>query len=78
MIIINRKKLCSQNAILSSPKMKSTLLIRGKGNGISSTHGRAEDIAELDWEEIKQLLPELNLPKEVRRLWEDYFNHVTK
>ncbi len=41
------------------------------------THGRAEDIAELDWEEIKQLLPELNLPKEVRRLWEDYFNHVT-
>ncbi len=41
------------------------------------THGRAEDIAELDWEEIKQLLPEFNLPKEVRRLWEDYFNHVT-
>jgi len=41
------------------------------------THGRAEDIAELDWEEIKQLLPEINLPKEVRRLWEDYFNHVT-
>lgn len=40
------------------------------------THGRAEDIAELDWNEIKQLLPELNLPKEVRRLWEDYFNHV--
>ena len=38
------------------------------------THGRAEDIAELDWVEIKMLLPELNLPKEVRSLWEDYFN----
>jgi hypothetical protein len=41
------------------------------------THGRAEDIAELDWEEIKRLLPELNLPKEIRSLWEDYVNHVT-
>jgi hypothetical protein len=41
------------------------------------THGRAEDIAELDWEEIKQLLPEFNLPREIRCLWEDYFNHVT-
>ena len=36
-------------------------------------HGRAEDIAELDWDEVKKLLPELNLPKRVRRLWEDYF-----
>ena len=42
------------------------------------THGRAEDIAELDWEEIKRLLPEINLPKDVRRLWEDYFDHVAK
>ncbi len=38
------------------------------------THGRAEDIAELNWEEIKELLPELDLPKEVRGLWENYFN----
>jgi hypothetical protein len=38
------------------------------------THGRAEDIAELDWGEIKKLLPELDLPKEVRNLWENYFN----
>ena len=37
-------------------------------------HGRAEDVAELDWEEIKKLLPELDLPKEVRNLWENYFN----
>ena len=42
------------------------------------THGRAEDIAELDWEEIKKLLPQLNLPKEVRCLWEDYFDDVEK
>lgn len=38
------------------------------------THGRAEDIAELDWEEIRTLLPEMDLPKEVRNLWENYFN----
>lgn len=41
-------------------------------------HGRAEDIAELDWEEIKKLLPEFNLPKQVRSLWEDYFNYADK
>ena len=38
------------------------------------TKGRTEDIQELDWEEIRELLPELNLPHEVRRLWEKYFN----
>jgi hypothetical protein len=37
------------------------------------TKGRAEDIAELDWDEIKKLLPELELPKEIKSLWEDYF-----
>lgn len=37
------------------------------------TYGRAEDIAELDWNEIRALLPELELPKEVRALWEQYF-----
>jgi hypothetical protein len=42
------------------------------------THGRAEDIAELDWVEIKRLLPEFNLPKPVRLLWEDYFNNVKR
>jgi hypothetical protein len=36
-------------------------------------HGRAEDVAQLDWEEVRRLLPELDLPTEVRRLWEDYF-----
>lgn len=37
------------------------------------TYGRAEDIAELDWEEIKFLLPKLDLPRDVKRLWESYF-----
>jgi hypothetical protein len=37
------------------------------------TNGRAEDIAELDWEEIKNLLVELDLPKDIKSLWEDYF-----
>lgn len=37
------------------------------------THGRAEDIKYLCWEEVRSLLGELNLPKEVRMLWEDYF-----
>lgn len=36
-------------------------------------HGRSEDIAALDWEEIRQLLPQLDLPPEFRRLWEEYF-----
>lgn len=38
------------------------------------THGRAEDIAALDWEEVRTLMPELELPREIAALWEDYFN----
>lgn len=38
-------------------------------------HGRAEDVAALDWQEVRQLLSELNLPLDVRRLWEDYFSY---
>ncbi len=38
------------------------------------THGRTEDIVLLEWREIKAFLPELNLPKEIKRLWEDYFD----
>ena len=37
------------------------------------THGRAEDIRRLNWEEIRQLLPDLNLPSHIRSLWERYF-----
>ena len=37
------------------------------------THGRAEDVAVLDWEEVRELLPELHLPTDVKRLWETYF-----
>ena len=36
-------------------------------------HGRSEDIAALDWEKIRKLLPQLDLPSEFRRLWEEYF-----
>ena len=38
-------------------------------------HGRAEAIAALDWGEVRRLLPELDLPPEIRRLWERYFEH---
>ena len=37
------------------------------------TYGRTEDIMELDWEEVKKLLPELRLPETIRALWEEYF-----
>ena len=33
------------------------------------THGRAEDIRALDWDEIKQELDHLDLPKEIDKLW---------
>ncbi|MFH1563336.1 MAG: hypothetical protein ABIF11_07985 [Nitrospirota bacterium] len=42
------------------------------------SHGRAEDISELDWEEVRRLLSELNLPKRIRRLWEDYFEQAKR
>lgn len=38
------------------------------------TYGRAEDIASLDWEEIKMLLPELDLPSDIKALWKGYFD----
>jgi hypothetical protein len=38
------------------------------------TKGRAEDVASIDWDEIKQCLHELNLPENIHRLWESYFN----
>ncbi len=37
-------------------------------------YGRAEDIKALDWDEIKVMLPELDIPEHIRRLWENYFN----
>jgi hypothetical protein len=37
-------------------------------------YGRAEDIAELDWEEIKNVISELDLPKHIKSLWEFYFD----
>ncbi|OFW55353.1 MAG: hypothetical protein A2V52_04835 [Actinobacteria bacterium RBG_19FT_COMBO_54_7] len=38
------------------------------------TYGRAEDIAALDWDEIESLLPELDLPRHIKAMWEAYFN----
>jgi hypothetical protein len=38
------------------------------------SHGRSEDVAQLDWEEIGMVLKEISLSQEVRNLWEDYFN----
>lgn len=38
------------------------------------TGGRAEDVAAIDWDEIKKYLSELNLPANLHRLWESYFN----
>ena len=38
------------------------------------THGRAEDIAALDERTIQRLLPDMLLPANVRRLWEDWLD----
>lgn len=38
------------------------------------TYGRAEDIAELNWEEIRLFLDEITLPLNVKRLWQDYLS----
>ncbi|OIN98375.1 hypothetical protein AUJ66_01020 [Candidatus Desantisbacteria bacterium CG1_02_38_46] len=37
-------------------------------------NGRTEDIALLKWKEIEHILPELDLPPDIKNLWEDYFN----
>lgn len=38
------------------------------------TRGRAEDVATLNRETIRRLLPEMRLPEAVRHLWEDWFH----
>ncbi len=37
------------------------------------THGRAEDVSAFPWIEIKDLLPTLQLPEDVKSLWKHYF-----
>ena len=37
------------------------------------TYGRTEDILSLDWQEIKNLLPEIELSNHIKSLWETYF-----
>lgn len=36
------------------------------------TRGRAEDVKNLDLDEVTQLLDELNLPEEVHALWKTF------
>jgi hypothetical protein len=36
-------------------------------------NGRMEDIRSLDLDEIERVLPDLYLPKPIRKLWSDYF-----
>jgi hypothetical protein len=41
-------------------------------------HGRAEDVSALDWEEVRRILPDLDLPPEIRSLWERQFARDTE
>ncbi len=36
-------------------------------------NGRMEDIRSLNLDEVEKLLPELYLPKPIKKLWSDYF-----
>ncbi len=40
--------------------------------------GRIEDIKELDFDEVEMFLPELYLPRTIKKLWEDYFEWKRK
>lgn len=40
--------------------------------------GRIEDIEELDFDEVERLLPELFLPRNIKKLWENYFEWKRK
>ena len=40
------------------------------------SHGLTEDIAELNWDEVKKMLPEMNLPEDILRLWKAYFSRA--
>ena len=35
-------------------------------------HGRADDIRDLDLGQVARLLPELDLPSDIQRLWRNY------
>jgi hypothetical protein len=39
------------------------------------TRGKAKDIRKLNFDEIRKYLDELHLPKEVKKLWQDYFKY---
>ena len=41
-------------------------------------YGREEDIKKLDLDEVRKLLPELELPEEIRSLWNEIFSILDK
>jgi len=41
-------------------------------------YGREEDIKKLDLDEVRKLLPELELPEEIRSLWNEIFTILDK
>ncbi len=55
---------------LSDPFQKRWLLRQ------TLMHGRAEDVRALQLEIIKQELDQLDLPKEIERLWRRYLEHL--
>lgn len=36
-------------------------------------HGTINDVKKLDFNVVHKMLPHLNLPAEIKSLWEDYF-----
>jgi len=36
-------------------------------------NGRMDDIRSLDLDEVEKILPELYLPRPIKKLWSDYF-----
>ena len=36
-------------------------------------NGRMEDIRSLDLNEVERILPDLYLPRPIKKLWSDYF-----
>jgi hypothetical protein len=41
-------------------------------------HGKSEDIRKLDWNELKEMLPSLELPEEIKSFWQRYLNVETR
>lgn len=57
----------AENLDLSEPENKKWWIKQVLMNG------RMEDIQSLDLDEVEKILPELYLPRPIRKLWSDYF-----